>query len=233
MKERLKIEIVKNIYWNSFFSGFLSSSAMLPHKELYLTKETPLWTSWPIAWIKVLTILCQLGCFDRNIICHFHSALYTAPLSSCWHYQTPFKNNNTWAPESAATKALLKCLILATKGPRTGAWLLWAAQWCKAAQQMEWTFLRLTANAAGPTEHNEQMNFWEAHTVERYAQDVKQSWVRFFLFPWVLHDIGHKGGGCWTITIKFHHMTPAGNPTAKIQRCKHEKLVICRYAAST
>lgn len=219
-EERLKIEIFKNIYWNSFFSGFLSSSVMPPHKGLHLTKETPLWTSWPIAWIKVLTILWQLGCFDRNIICHFHSAFYTAPLNSCWHYLTPFRNNNMWAPESTATEAPLKCLILAaTKGPWTGAGLLQPAPRCEAAQQVEGAFLILTANVAGlhktPTEHNEQMNFQAAHTAERYAQNVKQSRARFFPFPRVLHDIGHKGGGCWTITIKFHHMTTSRKPNSK------------------
>lgn len=128
-KARLKTEIKKKKknYWNSFFSGFLFNSSVLIHKDsTWMSKKTPLCKSWPTAWIKVLSLLCQLGCFDRNIICHFHSDPYTALLNSCLHQLASFKNNNIQAQEHTAINSPLKYLILATtKGP-------WATEvgWC-------------------------------------------------------------------------------------------------------
>lgn len=132
-ERKVKNRNLKKVYWNSFFSGFLFSSAMLTHKNsTWMSKKTLLFRSWPTAWLKALSILCQLGCFDRNITCHFYSAPYIALLNSCLHQLTSFKNNNIQAPEHTAINSLLKYLILATtKRPLgQGGGLIWPGHWC-------------------------------------------------------------------------------------------------------
>lgn len=86
-------------------------------------------------------------------------------------------------------------------------------------QQVEITFLTLTANASGlnktPTEHNEQMNFQTALNVEMWAQNIKQSRAQTFPFPQVLDDSRHTGSRSWNTTIKFHHTITSRKPNSK------------------
>lgn len=132
----------------------------------WMSKKTLLCRSWPRAWIKVFSILCQFGRFNRNIICNFYLVPHTALLHSCLQQLTSFKNNNVQASEHRAITS-----PDTGKHQRTSGWGRWAdLTWSLLnehevliqSHEVQSTFFTLTANAAGfnktPTEHK-QMNF--------------------------------------------------------------------------